>query len=258
MMPDPRQRHGEGRLAIAYKIAVITDAHANLPALDAALGAIADAGCQAIYHTGDAIGIGPYPAECLDRLLHTPNVRLVMGNHDEWFAHGLPHPPPPWMSEGELAHQRWVHDQLSPSLRPVVAAWPYTIHEEFAGTQVTFTHYGREASGRGFVPIVSVARPADLDAVFRSHRADLVFYGHHHPTSDLIGRARYVNPGALGCSPVPVARFCTVSFADGGYALEQHAVPYDATELFRQFEERSVPERDFIRTTFFGQVAGAG
>ena len=251
MMLGSRQRHGE-EAGIAHKVAVITDAHANLPALDAALGAIADAGCQAIYHTGDAIGIGPYPAECLDRLLHTPNVRLVMGNHDEWFAHGLPHPPPPWMSEGELAHQRWVHDQLSPSLRPVVAAWTYTIHEEFVGTQVTFTHYGREASGRGFVPIVSVPRTSDLDAVFRPHRADLVFYGHHHPASDLTGRARYVNPGALGCSPAPVARFCIVSFADGDYTLEQHAVPYDAAELFRQFEAREVPERDFIRTMFFG------
>jgi predicted phosphodiesterase len=52
------------------RIAVITDAHAYLPALGAALTAIRADGPDAVYHTGDAIGIGPFPAETLDRLLH--------------------------------------------------------------------------------------------------------------------------------------------------------------------------------------------
>jgi predicted phosphodiesterase len=231
---------------------VITDAHANLPALDAALDAIDALGCDAIYHTGDAIGIGPYPTECLDHLLHTLHMRLVMGNHDAWFAHGLPHPRPPWMSEGEVTHQRWVHDQLDPSLRRVVGEWPYAIHDAFAGVRVTFTHYGRDASGRGFVPIVPEPRSRDLDTIFEQDQADLICYGHHHPASDLTGRARYVNPGALGCSPTATARFLTVAFADGAYVLERHAVPYDPTDLVRQFEERDVPARAFIRAAFFG------
>ena len=60
------------------KLAVLTDAHGNLPALEAALGAIRAEGCDAIYHTGDAIGIGPYPAETLDCLLNTPSLYFVM------------------------------------------------------------------------------------------------------------------------------------------------------------------------------------
>jgi predicted phosphodiesterase len=82
------------------RIAVFGDAHSNLPALQAALVAIAREGCDALYHLGDAIAIGPYPAECLDLLLSTPKVRLIMGNHDAWFAHGLPRPQPSWMSDG--------------------------------------------------------------------------------------------------------------------------------------------------------------
>ena len=42
------------------KVAVLTDVHANLPALEATLRAIEDAGCEAIYHTGDAIGIARF------------------------------------------------------------------------------------------------------------------------------------------------------------------------------------------------------
>ncbi len=55
------------------KIAVLTDVHGNLPALQAALRGIRREGCDAIFHTGDSIGIGPYPAECLELLLNTPN-----------------------------------------------------------------------------------------------------------------------------------------------------------------------------------------
>jgi fructose-1,6-bisphosphatase len=67
---------------MSTRIAVITDAYANFPALDAALAAIRGDGVVAVYHTGDAIGIGPFPTEVLDRLLHEPRMHLVMGNHD--------------------------------------------------------------------------------------------------------------------------------------------------------------------------------
>jgi predicted phosphodiesterase len=42
------------------KIAVITDTHANLPALKTALNAIHAEGCDLIYHVGDAIALEPY------------------------------------------------------------------------------------------------------------------------------------------------------------------------------------------------------
>ena len=45
------------------KIAVLTDVHGNLPALQIAMRAIRRERCDAVFHTGDAIGIGPFPAE---------------------------------------------------------------------------------------------------------------------------------------------------------------------------------------------------
>jgi predicted phosphodiesterase len=243
---------------VPRKIAVLTDAHANLPALEAALAAIRAEGCEAVYHTGDAIGIGPYPAECLDRLLHTPTTRLVMGNHDAWFAFGLPRPRPPWMSEGEVAHQRWVHAQLDPALRSAVACWPYVVREAFGRLRVTFAHYGLDEAGRCCSPFVPDPAPADVDRLFaRFAPTAVLFYGHDHAPADNAGRARYVNPGALGCGPQPLARFAVLAVAaNGSYEIAKHAVPYDDADLFRQFEERDVPERAFICETFYGRGAG--
>lgn len=235
------------------RIAVLTDSHGNLPALEAALRAIREDRVTAVYHTGDAVGIGPFPAEVLDRLLHSPGVRPVMGNHDAWFAFGLPEPRPPWMTVGEHTHQRWVHAQLDPGLRSVVARWPWVIEEVIDGLPTAFVHYGLDETGRGFAPLVPRFEAGELDRLFARHRATLVCYGHHHFPSrvvrDVAGRARYVNPDALGCGAEPVARYVVIDVGAG--RLSFRAVPYDPASLFRAFEEREVPEREFILATFF-------
>ncbi len=238
---------------VRRRIAVITDAHANLPALDAALAAIRAEGCDAIYHTGDAVGIGPYPAECLDRLLHTPRLRLVMGNHDAWFAFGLPQPQPAWMSDGEVLHQRWTHAQIDPALGGVVARWPFSVTEEFGGARGAFAHYGLDGVGRCCAPLRPRPTPDDLDELFAPlGPSAIVFFGHDHAPLDKRGCAHYVNPGALGCHNRPLARFVVLSVdGDGDHEVSHHAVPYDDRDLFRQFEARDVPEREFICETFF-------
>jgi putative phosphoesterase len=234
------------------RIAVITDAHANLPALEAALRAIRREGCDLIVHTGDALAIGPYPAECLDLLLGTRDIRLVMGNHESWFVDGLPEPQPAWMSDGEREHQEWMHAQIDPQLRSVVAQWPYALECESGGVLITFVHYALAPCSRDFIPPTRHPTPSDLDRMFAHHGTALIFYGHDHSASDAEGRARYVNPGSLGCCSEPVARYCIADMRQGSYTISHHAVTYDDGALPGAFEERRVPARDFICQAFFG------
>jgi putative phosphoesterase len=235
------------------KLIILADVHANLPALEAALNQARAEGYDALIHLGDAIAIGPYPAECLDLLLSLPNAYFVMGNHDEWFAHGLPQPQPSWMSDGEVAHQHWTHAQLDPALKAVVAQWPYRLEETFAGVQVLFLHYALEPTG-GFVTVFQQPGVAKLDQLFAQETATLICYGHTHRALDMQGRARYVNPGALGCYSQPLARYTVAQFDNGRYTLEHRAAPYDPAPLYQTFEARQVPEREFIYRAFFGGV----
>ncbi len=234
------------------KIAVITDTHANLPALEATLTAIQAEGYDLLMHTGDAIAIGPYPAECLDLLLHTPNTRCLIGNHEQYVVDGLPTPRPAWMSDGEVQHQHWTHARLDAPMRTALAAWPTVLTREFEGVKVTFMHYMLEPSGQAFQPAIINAQVTDLDKLFTPYDADLIFYGHNHRASDMQGRARYINPGSLGCYSQAVARYCVVEFHSSEYHIEQRGVPYDDKALYRTFEQRRVPERAFIYQAFFG------
>lgn len=232
------------------RLAVITDVHANRPALDAALAVIDALGCDGVIHTGDAVGIGPFPSETLDRLLAVPGIRFVKGNHDAWLVHDIASHPPAWMDAGEVAHHRWVRDQIAPARRREIAWWPSVIDKIIGDTRVRFTHYARPDGRGGFASIVREPSSTDLDALFDDIDADIVFYGHHHPRSDLTGRARYVNPGALGCHDAALARFAVVEIGERGFEVAFHAAPYDPEPVLRALEERQVPERDMIRRVF--------
>lgn len=227
---------------------MITDAHANLPATVAAFDAMDDLGCERIIHLGDAIGIGPHPREVLELLLTRNDLTLLMGNHDEWFARGLPDPQPGWMSDGEFVHQHWTHTQLNQEWREVVAIWPL-IHDETIGNlTIRFQHYA--INDGGFGPISWDNLPAELDSAF-APMTDAVFFGHHHPQADVIGKARYINPGALGCHPALGARFAMIECDEhGDTTISLHSMPYDPGTVLRDMMEREVPEAEFILRTF--------
>ena len=59
---------------------IISDIHANLPALEAVLN---DAGeIDAVWCLGDLVGYGPDPNECITRVKELPNLTCLLGNHD--------------------------------------------------------------------------------------------------------------------------------------------------------------------------------
>jgi predicted phosphodiesterase len=242
------------------RLAVITDAHGNLPALQAALTSIDRFGVDLLVHTGDAIGIGPYPRQCLEILTTRRATCCLMGNHDAWYAFGLPQPRPAWMGVGELEHQQWTHAAVGSDLAATVAAWPYTARFDSPAGPIELLHFPRNRDGNFLMPSAAPKTAAAADALLQSD-ARFVFYGHHHDPADWVGATtRYVNPGALGCAPEPVARVAFLVIQDAAqWELTVSAIPYDPAQLLVEFDRRGVPERDFIRRVFmpFGPSAPA-
>jgi predicted phosphodiesterase len=233
------------------KLIVITDVHANLPALQAATEQFISEGYDQIFSLGDAIAIGPFPCECLDLLLSLENIQFVMGNHDDWYTFGLPNPRPAWMSDGEFAHLQWTHAQLGNQYRSIISNWPWCIEQHLDGFRLTFLHYALTKKQKTFKDIIHNPSPDDLDQLF-APTGDLIFYGHTHIASDLQGRARYVTAGSLGCQKASVAPYLVVKIKNGKFEIQQREVSYDDSLLYETFETRQVPERTFIYSAFFG------
>ena len=89
-------------------LAVISDIHSNLEALQAVLADIEERGVKEIICLGDIVGYGPNPKECLDLVRKRCRVTL-MGNHD----HALLYEP----TNFNLPAERACYSKRSPTGR---------------------------------------------------------------------------------------------------------------------------------------------
>ena len=64
------------------KIAIISDVHANLFALQAVTKDIVEQKVDGIYSLGDVVGYGPNPAECFELISKYAKAN-IKGNHEE-------------------------------------------------------------------------------------------------------------------------------------------------------------------------------
>ena len=67
-------------------IAILSDVHANLEALQAVYEDLKQRGCKRVFFLGDIVGYGPNPAEVLDFIQHFEF--CLLGNHDEAALRG--------------------------------------------------------------------------------------------------------------------------------------------------------------------------
>ena len=64
------------------QVLVISDIHANLPALEAVLTDAGEIGYDQVWCLGDVVGYGSRPNECIERIRTLPGLVCLLGNHD--------------------------------------------------------------------------------------------------------------------------------------------------------------------------------
>ncbi|MEQ8578092.1 MAG: metallophosphoesterase family protein [Balneola sp.] len=95
------------------RIAIISDIHANLPALEAVFLELDKYKPDKWLCLGDIVGYGPYPSECID-LIKERKIQTVLGNHDAGVAGiiGLNHFRDPNRKLIALTRKKLSKDQL--------------------------------------------------------------------------------------------------------------------------------------------------
>jgi predicted phosphodiesterase len=71
------------------RLGLLSDVHANLPALQAALRSLQDGGVDRVLVAGDLVGYGGQPNECVEAL-RSVDAACVCGNHDLFVVDRLP------------------------------------------------------------------------------------------------------------------------------------------------------------------------
>jgi putative phosphoesterase len=179
------------------RAAAIYDIHGNLPALEAVLQDIREAGVDHVVVGGDVVP-GPKPRETLARLLSLDvPVQFILGNGEHEVLAELAGVETGNVPERFREVVRWSAQQLHVDDERILAGWPETLRVEIRGLgEVLFCH----ATPRNDTEIFTRLTPEDrLLPIFEGLGVPVVVCGHTHMQFDrTVGRVRVVNAGSVG------------------------------------------------------------
>ncbi|MEO8386877.1 MAG: metallophosphoesterase family protein [Polaromonas sp.] len=247
------------------KLAVISDIHGNLLALEAVLADIAGQGVDQTVNLGDILSGPLQPAETAD-LLMARNLTTIRGNHERQVLDLLDQGQhlDPFGTDGYTA------GQLSSAQVAWIRSLPASL--ELAGGDVLLCHgtpgsdlvYWMETTAPGFPEAHPTGiRPATAEEVFLRlgeigpQLPSLILCGHTHvPRMVQCGNSLIVNPGSVGLQAygdehphphvvengVPHARYAVVEKTEQGWRVDLRAVPYDHMAASKAAFSRGRPD----------------
>jgi predicted phosphodiesterase len=241
------------------RYALISDIHANLPALRAVLDDIDNRGnVDAIYHLGDLTGYAPWPNETV-ALLRERGIHGIAGNYDSTVATGYKHCgcKAENAHEEELSHRsyEWTREHVTDDTRRYLASLPFRIDirplgGHVSGPTITLVH-GNQTLNTVYV---TEDRPDSfLEKMAKdigARSGDVICFGHtHKPWQRTVGGVQLVNTGSVGRPKdgdsragyvwLTTANESTkVSFVRIAYDIDKTARAIIASDLPEEFAEQ--------------------
>jgi putative phosphoesterase len=217
------------------RLLVVSDLHANWPALEAVLEA--EAFDRAIV-VGDLVSYGPHPVEVVDWVRHHASA-VVRGNHDDALARGSDCRCAP-SSKPLAAATRTVHRVLlSAEQIGFLDALPRTVVLRDSARVVFAVH----ASPRNHLyryTLTPDAPERHLQKQLGAVRADYLLLGHTHlPMLRRLGPRLVLNPGSAGQPRDGDPRASYAVIEDGIATLKR--VRYDVDRTARDIQRMPVP-----------------
>lgn len=234
------------------RVAVLSDIHSNLVALDAVLDHVGVV--DAIWHLGDVVGYGPDPDGVVARLAERGAIG-VRGNHDAAVLGG---PEIAWFNPDARAAAEWTRDTIGAGTRAWLEALPTRLEID----DVTLVHGSLRDPLREYIVSLGAARD-NLSAL--STRYGL--HGHTHvpvafiDDADRIAvvdpretdrltlddRRTLLNPGSVGQprDGDPRAAYLVIETGSAvqGRAVEWHRVAYDIPAVQAAIRALGLPAR---------------
>jgi putative phosphoesterase len=227
------------------RVAVITDIHGNLPALEASLEAIDQIGVDAIYCGGDLVGYGPHPNEVC-ALIEDRAIPTIYGNYDYAIARDLEDCGCAYVTQHdrELGQQSvtWTLAHTDQRAKDFMRGLPFDLHFKLGDVPIHLVH----GSPRKVNEYLFEEKPARLyERLARAEDAQVLVFGHtHKPWIHSYGGVLFVNCGSVGKPKDgdPRCAFAVLELdAAGEVQVSIDRVPYDAEAVAREVAAAGLP-----------------
>lgn len=244
------------------KYALLSDVHANLPALEAVLSDIrrrSDIG--ATYHLGDLVGYAPWPNEVV-AAIRGAAIGGVAGNYDSTVGTDYKHCGCRYEDplQEELSHlsYAWTRGKVNAENKRFLAGLPFRLDlfpdgGHVGGRRLTLVHgtptlntvYWTEDRPDSFC--LKMAEHAGLKT------GDVIAFGHtHRPWHRVVGGIHFVNTGSVGRPKDGDWRagYVLVEVNASGVNIEFLRIPYDLERAVEGIRASDLPDAfaDCLRT----------
>lgn len=159
-------------------IAILSDIHANLPALTAVLREVEECGVERVVFLGDIVGYGASPAKCVE-VVRGLGGCCVMGNHDEKIRNvrkrGGTFPDTAWKNCGYQAGLAHAAKCLDADQAQWLVRLPYRKQINAA-----WIAHASLAEPEAFDYIRNAAEAEPTLAILRKEKIKIGFFGHTH------------------------------------------------------------------------------
>lgn len=227
------------------RIAIVSDIHANLPALRAFMNYI-DTECKVskVLNLGDFVQIGPNPTEVFDLVMNDSSFMNIMGNSEYMFFDEKTKKH----YEMESEHQDWVLNQLGEERLKQLQELPLQRIVEIEEKKFFMIH--ARMNSVMDTPLLYDKKTFEEFIFDYNVDADYICFGHTHlPLYTVYWNNRpVINPGAIGVGKDGVIRFAIIEVNHGLVDFTFKQLRYDKEHVIRDYQEKCVPCRDdFIR-----------
>ena len=235
------------------RYALISDIHANLPALEAVLAHISSReGIAATYHLGDLVGYAPWPDETV-ALLRTRGIEGVAGNYDSTVGTNYKHCGCRYEDprQEELSHisYEWTRKHVPLGTKEYLAGLPFRIDLKPLGGHVArptvFLVHGTPTLNTVYW---TEDRPdsfcLQMASIAGAKPGDVLAFGHtHKPWHRVVEGIHFLNTGSVGRPKDgdPRAGFAIVAVTAEATDVEIVRVEYDVEAAARAIEASDLP-----------------
>jgi putative phosphoesterase len=229
-------------------IAILSDIHANLPALQVVLNHLREIGnVKYILCAGDIVGYGPWPNEVCDILSNMKNFVSVLGNHDHAVLTGDSHGMDVIAVEAIEWTRRVISEDNLDFLRDMREKEPLLI-DDF---EIFLVH------GSPRDPLNEYVTPHTKEETLKefldSTGADVLVMGHTHiPFIKEIGMKVVLNAGSVGQPRDKNPKACYVIMDTKKQEVDFHRISYDIDAVKEKMDEVLLP-KELSKRLYFGK-----
>lgn len=234
-------------------VALISDVHANLPALDAVLADLDARGIARRYHLGDLVGYAPWPNEVVARIV-AAGVQGVAGNYDSTVATAYKHCGCRYedAEQERLSHESyaWTLAHTSEDAKRVLGALPFRLDVRPLGGHASGPTLRLVHGNHALNTVYVTADRSDefllaMGAALGAREGDVVAFGHTHLAFHRqVGGVHFVNTGSVGRPKDgdPRAGYVLLDVSVEGIGVEFVRVPYDVARAAAGIRASSLPD----------------